>query len=85
MVQRDAIELLNGSIKCTAAHVGLVPTGRNPKTYSVAEIERLATQIVMIPEISALTGDNGPTIAQRLIRDKAVRIRPGVWSRDVLG
>ncbi len=85
MIQRDALELLNAGVNATAAHIGLVPTGRNPKTYGVAEIERLAGEIVMIPEISAVTGDDGATILQRLIREEAVPIRPGVWSRDILG
>lgn len=84
MVQRDVVELLNASPNLTAAQIGLAPTGRNPKTYPVAEIERIATEIVMIPEISALTGHGGPTILQRLIRDKAVPIRPGVYSRSIL-
>lgn len=85
MIQRDALELLNAGVKGTAAQIGIAPIGRNPRTYDVAEIERLAAEIVMIPEISALTGEDGPTIRRRLIRENAVPLRPGVWSRDEVG
>jgi hypothetical protein len=85
MVQRDALELLNTSATHVRVLQGLKSTGRNPKTYDVADVERRSREIATIPEIAALLGVNPATAYCILSRNPASAAAwPGCWRRDAL-
>lgn len=81
MIQRDAREMLNVNARGARLLEGLPSAGRVPQTFSVADVERRAAEVVSIPEIAAHMRVDAATAYQRLRRMSAREIIPGGWDR----
>jgi len=84
MIQRDALDLLNISATGSRILDALPAKGTNPKTYRVADVEKLAEDFVTLPEIAMRIGMNSAEAYEHLRKLNKAEARPGTWHRRIL-
>ncbi|MDR6126092.1 hypothetical protein QE361_003610 [Sphingomonas sp. SORGH_AS802] len=86
MIQRDALEVLNAPQDGAELLAGLATSGINPRTYRIGDVVRRAGEIVVLPEIAAILGQDSTSVYEAIVRcgiGNEVKIT-GVWPRDLL-
>lgn len=80
VTQREAREILNANIKCKALD-SLDSAGKNPITYSLADVQNLAQKGVTVLEIATVIGQLPPTTFQLIKNKKIDLVADGLWNR----
>lgn len=81
VTQREAREILNANIKCKALD-SLDSAGKNPITYSLADVQNLAQKGVTVLEVATVIGQLPATTFQLLKSKKIDLVADGLWDRD---
>lgn len=80
VTQREAREILNANIKCKALD-SLDSAGKNPITYSLADVQNLAQKGVTVLEVATVIGQLPATTFQLLKSKKIDLVADGLWDR----
>ena len=84
MIHRDAAEICNVSASKSRLLDDLPTVGKNPKTFTVTDVERRAAEIASLPEIASRLR-LVPAAAYRQLQQIGFReTMPGGWDRAIL-
>lgn len=84
ITQGEALEILNANITCRALDV-LKSAGRNPITFSLSDVERLAQAGVSVLEVAGRTGLTLSFTYHAIKRQKIDPVADGLWNRRQVG
>lgn len=80
----EALEILNAKITCRALD-HLASAGRNPATFSLDDVERLARSGISVIEVTHVTGHTLSFAYHAIKRRNIDRVADGLWNRQQVG